>query len=40
MNLNVRSVVAMTQLSVKHLEKTKGNVINISSFAGLKPVSR
>ena len=39
MNLNLRSVVVLTQLSVKHLEKTKGNVINISSVAGLTPVS-
>ena len=39
MNLNLRSVVVLTQLSAKHLEKTKGNIINISSGLGLRPVS-
>ena len=39
MNINLRSVVYLTHLSAKHLEKTKGNIINISSVAGLKPVS-
>ena len=38
-NTNLRSVVAMTNLSVKYLEKTKGNIINISSCAALRPVS-
>jgi NAD(P)-dependent dehydrogenase (short-subunit alcohol dehydrogenase family) len=38
MNANLRSVVNLTQLSVKHLEKTKGNIINISSVAGITPV--
>lgn len=33
------SVVLMTQLAVPHLEKTKGNIVNISSVAALKPVS-
>lgn len=33
-NTNVRSVLALTKLAVPHLEKTKGNVINISSIAG------
>ena len=37
--LNVRSVVELTQLAVPHLEKTQGNVINISSVAGLRPVN-
>ena len=37
--LNVRSVVELTQLSVPHLEKTRGNVVNISSVSGLHPVS-
>jgi len=39
MNLNLRSVVVLTHLSVKHLEKTKGNIINISSYLGLRPMS-
>ena len=39
MEINIDSVVLLTHLSVKHLEKTKGNVINISNTAGLKSVS-
>ena len=35
---NLNSVVYLTQKSVEYLEKTKGNVINISSIAGLRPV--
>lgn len=31
MDINVRSVIAMTRLAAPHLEKTKGNVVNISS---------
>jgi len=37
MKLNVRSVVHLIQLAVPHLEKSQGNIINISSIAGLKP---
>src|SRR5690625_969846 len=37
--LNVRSVLQLTQLAVPHLEKTKGNIVNISSIAGIRPVS-
>ena len=37
--LNVRSVINLTQLSVSHLEKTKGNIVNISSIAAFTPVS-
>ena len=36
--LNVRSVIELTQLAMPHLEKTKGNIINISSVASIKPV--
>ena len=39
MDTNLRSVIYLTHLSVKHLEKTKGNIINISSVLGIKPVS-
>ena len=39
MNLNLRSVINLTQLSVKHLEKTKGNIVNVSSSLGIRPVS-
>lgn len=32
---NIRGVVELTKLAVPHLEKTKGNVINVSSIVGL-----
>lgn len=35
---NVRSIITLTKLCVPHLEKTKGNIVNISSVAGLKPL--
>ena len=38
-NTNVRGVVYLTSLSVPYLEKTKGNVVNVSSVCGLRPVS-
>lgn len=38
-NTNVRSVATLTSLAVPHLEKTKGNIVNVSSVAGLKAVS-
>jgi len=38
-NVNVRSVMALTQLAIPHLIKTKGNIVNISSVAGLKASS-
>lgn len=34
---NCRAVVELTKLAVPHLVKTKGNIVNISSIAGLKP---
>lgn len=34
MKTNVRSVIVLTQLAIPHLEKTKGNIVNISSVAG------
>lgn len=37
LNTNLRSVIILTNLAVPHLEKTHGNIINISSVAGLKP---
>jgi len=37
MKLNVRSVVQLISLAVPHLEKTQGNIINISSVAAIKP---
>jgi len=38
MNTNVRAVLLLTTLAVPHLEKTKGNIVNVSSVAGLRPV--
>lgn len=37
MNINLRSVFFMMQKCVPHLEQTKGNIVNISSVAGLRP---
>lgn len=36
-NVNVRSLVTLTHFAVPHLEKTKGNVVNISSMASDRP---
>ncbi|KYN26966.1 putative L-xylulose reductase [Trachymyrmex cornetzi] len=36
-NVNVRSVFQLTTLAVPHLIKTKGNIVNVSSVAGLRP---
>lgn len=36
MNTNMRSVFHLTQLATPHLIKTKGNIVNISSVAGLR----
>ena len=36
--LNLRVVVELTQRAAPLLEKTKGSIVNISSFAALKPV--
>ncbi|PYS86961.1 MAG: hypothetical protein DMF62_13930 [Acidobacteria bacterium] len=36
MNINVRSVFYTMQKCVPHLEKTKGNVVNVSSVTGLR----
>ncbi|XP_018357734.1 PREDICTED: LOW QUALITY PROTEIN: 3-oxoacyl-[acyl-carrier-protein] reductase FabG-like [Trachymyrmex cornetzi] len=38
MNVNVRSVFQLTALAVPHLTKTKGNIVNVSSVAGLRPL--
>lgn len=34
LNTNLRSAIILTHLAVPHLEKTKGNVINVSSIGG------
>jgi NAD(P)-dependent dehydrogenase (short-subunit alcohol dehydrogenase family) len=36
MNINVRAVFHMMQKAAPHLEKTKGNIVNVSSVAGLR----
>ncbi|KAI8492040.1 hypothetical protein Bbelb_304130 [Branchiostoma belcheri] len=36
MDVNVRSVVRLTQLCVPHLTKTKGTIVNVSSLAGIR----
>ena len=40
MSTNLRSVVHMTHLAAPHLVKTKGNIVNISSIAALKPLGQ
>ncbi|XP_078697184.1 3-oxoacyl-[acyl-carrier-protein] reductase FabG-like [Branchiostoma floridae x Branchiostoma belcheri] len=36
MDVNVRSVVRLTQLCVPHLTMTKGAIVNVSSLAGIR----
>lgn len=36
LNTNLRAVAILTSLAVPYLEKTKGNIVNVSSVAGLK----
>ena len=36
MNINLRSVFYLMQKCVPHLEKTKGNIVNVSSVAGTR----
>ncbi|CAG2175686.1 unnamed protein product, partial [Oppiella nova] len=36
MQINLNSVVYLTHICVEHLEKTKGNIVNISSIGGLR----
>jgi len=36
MNINLPAVFLMARQCVPHLEKTKGNVVNVSSVAGLR----
>lgn len=37
-NTNVRSVVELSKMAVPFLEKTKGNIVNVSSICGMVPV--
>ncbi|XP_054166157.1 3-oxoacyl-[acyl-carrier-protein] reductase FabG-like [Oppia nitens] len=39
MQLNLNSMVLLTHLSVDHLAKTRGNIVNISSVAGLRALT-
>ena len=34
MNINLRSVFHLMKLSVPHLERTRGNIVNVSSVTG------
>ncbi|XP_013783257.1 uncharacterized protein LOC106467451 [Limulus polyphemus] len=36
MNINLRSVFHVMQLSIPHLIKTKGNIVNVSSVTGIR----
>ena len=36
MNINLRAVFVMSQKCVPHLEKTKGNIVNVSSVSGAR----
>lgn len=36
MNTNMRSVLQLTKLVIPHLIKTKGNIVNVSSVAGIR----
>lgn len=38
MDTNLRSIIQLTQKAIPYLEKTKGNILNVSSTAGLKAV--
>ncbi|KAG5324739.1 HSD2 protein, partial [Acromyrmex heyeri] len=38
MNVNVLSVLQLTALAIPHLVKTKGNIVNVSSIGGLRPL--
>lgn len=38
MNTNLRSIVILTKLAIPYLEKSKGNIVNVSSISGIVPV--
>uniref|UniRef100_A0A914EH13 Uncharacterized protein n=1 Tax=Acrobeloides nanus TaxID=290746 RepID=A0A914EH13_9BILA len=37
MNVNLRAVITLTKLALPYLEKTKGNIVNVSSIGAHKP---
>lgn len=39
MNINCRSILHQIQLTVPHLSQTKGNIVTVSSVAGLRAAS-
>lgn len=38
-NVNLRSAVVLSHLAVPHLEKTKGNIVNVSSIVSIKSLA-
>lgn len=38
MDVNLRSMIVLTNLAVPHLEKTKGNIVNVSSVYGFAAI--
>jgi len=38
MKIDLRAVVYLVHLAIPYLEKTKGNIVNISSVGAIKPV--
>lgn len=39
MSTNVKSVIALTKFAAVHLEKTEGNIVNLSSVSGVRPAA-
>uniref|UniRef100_A0AC35G7H5 Uncharacterized protein n=1 Tax=Panagrolaimus sp. PS1159 TaxID=55785 RepID=A0AC35G7H5_9BILA len=37
LDVNLKAPIALTELAIPHLEKTKGNIVNVSSVASIKP---
>uniref|UniRef100_T1K7P6 Uncharacterized protein n=1 Tax=Tetranychus urticae TaxID=32264 RepID=T1K7P6_TETUR len=37
--INVKAVVRLTELAAPHLKQTKGAIVNVSSVAGIRPVT-
>lgn len=37
-DVNVRAAISLAKSCVPHLEKTKGNIVNVASVCGLRPV--
>jgi len=36
-DINLKSVIFLTQMCLPHLEQSKGNIVNVSSVAGIRP---